>query len=84
MACDLVTESAGHVKVLMWELTHSRLLTNGARWRRGLALSDACSSCCDVIETYVHVVRVCSEAHEILSVLIHPTCSQKFFSLPLL
>lgn len=31
------------VKVFLWELTHSNLLTNEARWKRGLALNADCT-----------------------------------------
>lgn len=53
------------VRIFLWEPSHSRLLTNEARWQRGLAHNGDCARCCGHLETPPHVVRDCNEAKEV-------------------
>lgn len=69
------------VKIFIWELSHSRLLTNEARWKQGLTLSGDCGSYLGIVETCLHIVRDCSKAAEVWLNMLPPSFSQKFFSL---
>ncbi|CAL1355372.1 unnamed protein product [Linum trigynum] len=53
-----------------WLVLHGRLLTNGERQRRHLALSDACRICGSGPETVIHVLRDCSYARHVWSHLL--------------
>lgn len=71
------------VRVFMWELGHSRLLTNEAWWKRNLALNGDCGRCNGHLETCLHMVRDCSEAKEVWLKLLPPNFISKFFSIHL-
>lgn len=69
------------IRVSMWELAHSRLLTNKVRWKRGLALSGDSSRCFDRIESCLHIGGDCEESTGVWMQLLPPSLSEKFFSL---
>lgn len=71
------------IKVFLWELCHSRLLTNDSRWRRGLSSSPDCTRCSGGSEDCLHLMRDCGDAVEVWKQLLPPSLIQKFFTLPL-
>lgn len=71
------------IKVFVWQMTHNKLLTNEARWKRGLDLTRECSNCVGCTETVLHSIRDCSDVVEVWSLLLPSHMLSKFFSLPL-
>lgn len=70
------------IGVFIRELSHSRMFTNEAHWKRGLTLSGECGNCQGTMKCCLHIVRDCNEAIKVWENLLLPSMSQKFFSLP--
>lgn len=71
------------VKVFLWELTNSRLITNEFCWTRSLAPSPIYAVCLDFLESCIHMVRDCHEATEVWKALLPSDVWLTFFSHPL-
>lgn len=68
------------VKVFVWLMAHEKLLTNGERLRRKMALSSLWVRCGLREEDNVHAIRDCDQARGLWERLISPQIRMEFFS----
>ncbi|KAF7808310.1 putative ribonuclease H protein At1g65750 family [Senna tora] len=69
------------IRLFLWLCGHNRILTNEARWRRGLSSCDTCSHCNNESETLLHTLRDCVKVRPIWMWLVHPSHWNIFFGL---
>lgn len=71
------------VNACVWLMAHGSILTNEARYPRGMMDEAGCAQCWDVLEDILDVLRDCKGAREIWSALRPKERVSKFYNLPL-
>lgn len=65
MVKNLAFEGPKNNKVFIWVLAHDKILTNMARWRRGLVTSPTCSRYAEETESPMQAIRDCIASNEV-------------------
>lgn len=67
--------------MFLWQISHSKILCNIERRKRGFTLDDSCGYCHNVAEDILHVLRDCSYAIQVWSLFDNQVICTDFFSL---
>lgn len=71
------------IRELVWMLTHEKLLSNVARWKRGMSDSALCQRCNKADDDILHIFRDCRFAREVWYVFNPLGLIDEFISLNL-